>query len=87
MYRLMQMQGFPLMNRLAQLVLTASIDGVYAERNTDASAYLGTSYRHLTQTLAEFVDKGYLIKGSCGYRIRNKASLMLLASEMEMEHR
>ncbi len=78
-------QGFPLANRLAHFVLFTALDGIYTERNTDASAYLGVSYRHLTQTLGEFTQYGYLKRTKGGYSITNKQALKLLADELNVE--
>lgn len=78
-------QGFPLANRLAHFVLFAASDGIYAERNTDASAYLGVSYRHLTQLLGEFTQCGYLEKTPEGYCLTNEQALKRLADEMNAE--
>lgn len=78
-------QGFPLANRLAHFVLFAAFDGIYTERNTDASAYLGVSYRHLTQMLGEFTQCGYLKRTQAGYCITNKQALKLLADELNVE--
>jgi CRP/FNR family putative post-exponential-phase nitrogen-starvation transcriptional regulator len=75
-------QGFPLANRLAHFVLFAAIDGIYSERNTDASAYLGVSYRHLTQMLGEFTQLGYLKRTKAGYIITDEQALKLLADEL-----
>lgn len=78
-------QGFPLANRLAYFVLFAAVDGIYTERNTDASAYLGVSYRHLTQVLGEFTQDGYLKKVQRGYCITNEEALKRLADELNAE--
>lgn len=78
-------QGFPLANRLAHFVLFAAFDGIYTERNTDASAYLGVSYRHLTQMLGEFTQYGYLKRAQGGYCITNEQALKLLADELNVE--
>lgn len=84
-YALLRTQGFPLANRLAHFVLFTAFDGLYTERNTDASAYLGVSYRHLTQMLGEFTQNGYLKKIQGGYCITNEKALKLLADELSME--
>lgn len=78
-------QGFPLANRLAHFVLFAASDGIYSERNTDASAYLGVSYRHLTLTLSEFTQYGYQKRTKGGYCITNEQALKLLANELNVE--
>lgn len=85
MQSLLNTQGFPLANRLAHFVLFAASEGIYTERNTDASAYLGVSYRHLTQMLSEFTQYGYLKKTKSGYCITNEQALKLLANELNME--
>ena len=85
MQTLLNTQGFPVANRLAHFVLFAASDGIYAERNTDASAYLGVSYRHLTQMLSEFTQNGYLERMQGGYRIVNEQELRLLADELNLE--
>lgn len=82
---LLSTQGFPLANRLAHFVLFTAFDGIYTERNTDASAYLGVSYRHLTQMLGEFTQYGYLKKMQGGYLITNEQALKLLADELNAE--
>lgn len=84
-HALLSTQGFPLANRLAHFVLFASFNGIYTERNTDASAYLGVSYRHLTQMLGEFTQYGYLKKTRGGYCITNEQKLKLLADELNLE--
>jgi CRP/FNR family putative post-exponential-phase nitrogen-starvation transcriptional regulator len=78
-------QGFPLANRLAHFMIFTAFDGLYNERNTDASAYLGVSYRHLTQMLNEFTQCGYLKKVQGGYFIANEQSLKLLADELSVK--
>lgn len=78
-------QGFPLANRLAHFVLFTAFDGSYTERNIDACAYLGVSYRHLTQILGEFTQYGYLKRTQGGYRITNEQALKLLADELNVE--
>ena len=62
-------------NRLAHFILFAAFDGIYHERNTDASAYLGVSYRHLTQVLGEFTQYGYLKRMQGGYYITDEHAL------------
>jgi len=84
-HALLSTQGFPLANRLAHFVLFAASDGMYNERNTDASAYLGVSYRHLTQMLGEFTQNGYLERTQTGYHITNEQALKLLADELNVE--
>ncbi len=75
-------QGFSLSARLADFVLNASCGGLYREKNTDAAAYLGVSYRHLGGTLAEFVREGLLVKEEGGYRIADERALARLAEDV-----
>ena len=78
--------GYPLANRLADFILAASSGGQYRERNTDAAEYLGVSYRHLQQTLGDFVRLGYLEKqGRGSYLLRDTAALKRLADEMSQD--
>lgn len=84
-HALVSTQGFPLANRLANFILFTAFDGIYSERNTDASSYLGVSYRHLTQMLVEFTQCGYLKKIHKAYSITNEQALKLLADELNME--
>lgn len=85
MQSLLNTQGFPLANRLAHFILFAASEDIYTERNTDASAYLGVSYRHLTQMLSEFTKHGYLKKMKSGYRIINGKALEEISNELNME--
>lgn len=78
-------KSYPLANRLAAFILIASINGYYKEMHTNASDYLGVSYRHLLYVLAEFVEKKYLSKSINGYQIVNKDALIQLAGEMNTQ--
>lgn len=79
---IVQSHGYPLANRLAAFILTASSGGQYRERNVDAAEYLGTSYRHLQQTLSNFVRTGLLKKQGRSYILSDTAALQQLADEM-----
>ena len=79
MQKLADMHTYSVPSRLAQFILLASSDGIYQERNTDASAYLGISYRHLTQNLAEMVKSGLLCKEDGGYRMADVDAMRKLA--------
>ena len=82
---IVQSHGYPLINRLADFILAASSNGQYRERNVDAAEYLGVSYRHLQQTLSDFVKKGYLEKQDHHYLLRDTAALKRLADEMSQD--
>lgn len=69
-------QAYPLENRLAAFILmTASSDGIYREKHTEAAEFLGVSYRHLLYVLAGFVKKGFLQKNKNGYQITDIQTL------------
>ena len=82
MQSLLETQTYPVAYRLAQFILFAAVGDVYKERNTDASAYLGISYRHYTQVIGEFVTAGYIEKIPGGYQIIDRFSLIEI-SKME----
>ena len=68
-------------NRLALFLLRAAREGRYLVRNVDACQFLGVSYRHLQQTMGDFVDRGLLQKLPRGYLIADRAALRVLAAE------
>jgi CRP-like cAMP-binding protein len=80
---LLRSLAYPLKNRLATLILLTSPDGYYRMRHTEASEYLGVTYRHLLYVLAEFTADGLLSKTKQGYRIENRVALERLAIESE----
>lgn len=75
-------QSYPLENRLAAFILLTSNNLLYTEKHTEASEFLGVSYRHLLYVLADFIKRGILLKEDCGYRIIDLDSLDKLANEM-----
>lgn len=79
---LAQAQTYPLSNRLAFYILMAAQGDWYQERNIDACQYLGVSYRHLQQTLGEFVRRGWLQKRQRGYLLADRAALETQAQEL-----
>lgn len=72
-------QSFPLENRLADFILMTAHSGLYRERHTEVSEFLGVTYRHLLYVLAGFVKKGILQKTKQGYLILDMESLRSLA--------
>ena len=78
---LAQAQAYPLANRLALFLLRAAREDRYLVRNVDACQFLGVSYRHLQQTMGDFVDRGLLQKLPRGYLIADRAALRVLAAE------
>ena len=81
-YRHANNMAWPLKNRLASFILDTSHNNVYRQRHTEASEYLGVTYRHLLYVVAEFVDAGILTKSRRGYEITDRPSLEQLASVM-----
>ena len=71
--------AYPLENRLAAFILLTETGGIYREKHTEVSEYLGVSYRHLLYVLAGFVRNGILEKTKSGYRIIDRARLQALA--------
>jgi len=79
---LAETKTYPLQNRLASFILLAAPNGHYKEMHGNAAEYLGVSYRHLLFVLADFVQKGYLVKTDKGYQVMNKKALVKLTKEM-----
>lgn len=73
--------AYPLENRLARFIQVTAHSGIYSERHTEASEYLGVTYRHLLYVIASFVKRGILQKTSGGYRIIDHEALKQLASQ------
>lgn len=73
--------AYPLENRLARFIQITANSGIYSERHTEASEYLGVTYRHLLYVIASFVKKGILQKTNCGYKIIDHEALKQLASQ------
>lgn len=76
-------QAYPLKVKLASFILMTENKGIYREKHTEASAYLGVTYRHLLYVIAEFVKEGILTKSPIGYRILDRKRLNELAEWSE----
>ncbi|MBP1047083.1 transcriptional regulator YeiL [Enterococcus sp. BWM-S5] len=72
-------QTFELKYRLAELLLTVSVDNSYKEKHTEIAEYLGVSYRHLLYTLKNFRNAGLIEKQGTHYLIDSKKIQQLLA--------
>ena len=81
--RFSQAQSYPLENRLADFILVSAHDGIYKEKHTEVSDYLGVSYRHLLFILAQFVQEEILIKEKRGYLIINEEALRVYAEPIQ----
>lgn len=78
-----QRQAYPLENRLAAYILMTARDGVYAEKHTEASEYLGITYRHLLYVMAKFCKQGILRRLPRGYAVEDEEQLIALQDEMQ----
>ncbi|MCD8045565.1 MAG: transcriptional regulator YeiL [Clostridiales bacterium] len=74
-YNYSKNQAWPLEVRLANFILLTSCNGMYRERHTEVSEFLGVTYRHLLYVLADFVKRGILVKTAQGYYIQDLAAL------------
>ena len=63
--------------RLAELLLTITVDDIYQEKHTEMAEYLGVSYRHLLYTFQHFRDQGLIDKGKKIKINRTKLSYFL----------
>lgn len=72
-------QVYPLKNRLSKFILMTAHRDLYTEKHTEASAYLGVSYRHLLYTLSRLCSDRILEKSSQGYRIIDRSALEKLS--------
>jgi len=72
-------QAYPLKARLADFILLTSQNGFYREKHTEASEFLGVTYRYFLFVLEGFVKDGLLKKTKQGYRIENPERLRGLA--------
>ena len=72
-------QSYPLQTRLANFILLTSYNRMYREKHTEASEFLGVSYRHLLYVLADFVKRGLLDKTEQGYYIQDINTLRKIA--------
>lgn len=75
-------QSYPLENRLASYILLIANDGVFDQRLTEVSEYIGTSYRHLLRTMSRFCEKNILERKKYGYIIVDEEKLRRLSSEI-----
>lgn len=71
-------QTFELKYRLAELLLTVSVDDLYKEKHTEIAEYLGVSYRHLLYTLKKFREDGLIQKQANHYLIHPEKLQQLL---------
>lgn len=71
---------YSLETRLANFILTTSHNGIYREKHTEVSEYLGVTYRHLLYVIANFVKRGILEKSKQGYFIQDEQALREIAT-------
>lgn len=72
-------QTYSLDVRLANFILTTAHNQYYREKHTEASEFLGVTYRHLLYVLSDFVKCGYLEKTEQGYYIQDLSTLRKIA--------
>lgn len=78
-YNYSRNQSYPLEVCLANFILMTSSGRMYRERHTEASEFLGVTYRHFLYVLADFVKRGFLEKTRSGYYIRDEEALRKLS--------
>lgn len=67
---------FPLEARCAYYIYYNSYNSYYRAPHTEASAYLGVSYRHLLHTIDTFIKRGIMKKTDTGYQITDSDALL-----------
>ena len=65
-------QTYELKYRLAEVMLTASINNVYKENHLQIAEYLGVSYRHLLHIMKKFKDEKKIYKEGKEYIINRE---------------
>ena len=65
-------QTYELKYRLAEVMLTASINNVYKENHLQIAEYLGVSYRHLLHIMKKFKDEKKIYKEGREYIINRE---------------
>lgn len=76
-----KLQNYEFRNILAAYILMTECDGLYKEKHTETSEFLGVSYRHLLHTLKEFREQGLVTKYKNAYTI-NVEELEVLAKDI-----
>lgn len=82
MHAYVRLLSWPLPNRMAQFILEMQYNGIYREKHTEASQYLGVSYGHFMAVIKNFVDEGLLEHTKSGYRIKDYQRLLELAADI-----
>lgn len=68
--------SYPLRRRLAEHILSSSVDGIYTRSHSDTARCLSVSYRHLLYVFKSFEDEGLIERTGRGvYRIVNPEGL------------
>lgn len=82
-YNYTKNQSYPLEVRLASFILLTSCNHLYREKHTEASEFLGVTYRHLLYVLADFIKRGFLKKTEQGYYIQDLNAIHKIAEGAE----
>ena len=82
--KLLHAFGYPLENRLAYFILENCQEDRFYIKKVHIAESLGVSYRHVEKVMGDFVHKHYLSKEKLVYTITDKAALLTLSRELEM---
>ncbi len=77
-HNISRVKSYPLKNQLATFLIDMQSNGLYTIPHTEASSYLGVSYRHLLYVLAQLQKEGLITKTKSGYRLTDMAGLEAL---------
>lgn len=77
-----RLSSWPLHSRIAQFILEMEINGLYKEKHTEASAYLGVSYGHFMAVIKEMVGEGLITRQKGGYAITDREALEAMTEEV-----
>ena len=71
---------YPFETRLCAYICTTHVNGLFNQKLTELSEYLGTSYRHLLRTLDSLCVKGVIEKTHRGYVIKDEEQLRAIGN-------
>jgi CRP/FNR family putative post-exponential-phase nitrogen-starvation transcriptional regulator len=71
---------YPFETRLCAYISTNHESGLFSQKLTELSEYLGTSYRHLLRTLDSLCARGMIEKSTEGYVIKDELKLRAIGN-------
>lgn len=74
---------FPVDERMAAYLLTASVERVFRGNLTHTAQLLGVSYRQISRVMRGFAERGWVEKGAEGWHILNFAALANFSAAVE----